>query len=48
MKKTYQGTVVESSLPLDSIIFHEEQISKPEKPTNPAREVKPKRTPGKR
>lgn len=33
MKTTYQGTVVESSLPLDSIIFQREE--KPEKPTDP-------------
>lgn len=29
----YKGIKVESSLPLDSIIFHEEE---PEKPTDPA------------
>ena len=39
----YKGIKVESSLPLDSIIFHEEE---PEKPTPAIRtEEKPKATP---
>lgn len=46
----YKGIKVESSLPLDSIIFHEEE---PEKPTPAIQEEKkpkatPKRTPRKR
>lgn len=46
----YKGIKVESSLPLDSIIFHEEE---PEKPTPAIQEEEktkatPKRTPRKR
>lgn len=36
MKAIYRGTVVESSLPLDSTVFQQEK--KPEKPTTPAKE----------
>lgn len=39
MKAVYQGIVVESSLALDPTIFHEE---KPDPPTDPAADVKPK------
>lgn len=46
----YKGIKVESSLPLDSIIFHEEELEKPTPAIQEEEKPKatPKRTPRKR